>query len=441
MEHIARAIFDAGVNSVRAYESTMASFRLDGETLFVEGGGEFDLSQIENIYVLGCGKSTPGMAQAVEDLLGSRITAGAINTKDGHSEPLKIIETQEASHPIPDERGAAGTEKILELARKAGPRDLVITLISGGGSALMLAPAEGLTLEDKIGTTRALLSVGANIHEVNTVRKHLSAVKGGQLARACYPAQVINIMMSDVIGDKLESIASGPLAPDPTTFKDVDAVMREFDLWDKIPAAARDRLQAGLKGDIEETPKAGSEFLTGVHHHVCANNLRASRFAAAKAVELGYRTMILTTSCEGEAREVGKVLSALARELEATGNPIGPPACLIIGGETTVTLQGDGKGGRNQEIALAAAMDMTDLGPDTIVLSGGTDGTDGPTDAGGAWAKADTIARAEALGLDPLNFIRRSDSYHFHQELGTLLMTGPTGTNVMDLMIVIVGRP
>jgi hydroxypyruvate reductase len=387
-----------------------------------------------HIYVLGAGKAGASMAQAAERVLGKRITAGLINVKYGHTARLRRIELNECGHPVPDTAGAAGAARIAALAESAGPNDLVLCLISGGASALLPLPAEGITLEEKQATTRQLLACGANIHEMNALRKHISRIKGGQLARLAAPAAVESLLLSDVIGDNLDVIGSGPTAPDASTFADVHAIVSKYKL--QLPASVRDHLDRGLCGEIPETPKPGDPLFARVRNTVIGSNRLALDAAARTARALGYRTLILSSEIQGETRDVARMHAAIAREIVRTGRPVKPPACIITGGETTVTLRGAGLGGRNQEFALAAAIDIAGLDR-VVVFSAGTDGTDGPTDAAGAIADGRTLARKP----DAQSFLDANDSYHYFEPLGDLVKTGPTNTNVMDVRLVLVGAP
>jgi hydroxypyruvate reductase len=316
----------------------------------------------------------------------------------------------------------------------------VICLISGGASALLPAPAPPITLEEKQQVTRLLLACGATIHEINAVRKHISEVKGGQLARLAYPARVLSLLLSDVIGDPLDVIGSGPTAPDASTFADALAVLDKYGLRERVPAPVRERLERGAAGEIPETPKADDPVFQRTQNLIVGNNRTAVDAAAKIARVFGFRPLVLSTMIEGETREVARVHAAIVREILASGRPARPPVCLISGGETTVTLRGNGLGGRNQEFVLAAAIELAGL-PDVVVLSGGTDGTDGPTDAAGAIADGATLARAERIGLDARRMLAENDSYHFFEPLGDLIKTGPTNTNVMDLRLLLVGKP
>jgi len=436
MRQHALEIFQAALKAVDPIEAVLRYVKRVDDGLQISEH-RFAFKDYDRILVVGAGKAGAPMARALENLLGDRITDGVIVVKEGHGMQLGHVRIHEASHPVPDERGIKGAEEILALVKDAGERDLVLCLISGGGSALLVAPAEGVTLEDKQEVTRLLLACGADIHEINTIRKHLSRAKGGGLARFAYPAAVVSLILSDVIGDDLNVIASGPAVPDTSTFADTRQVLEKYDIWDRVPAAVQSRIDQGLKGDIKDTPKAGDAVFERCYSELVGTNLQALKAAGLKSEELGYRTLILSSTVEGEAREVAKVLTAIAKEVRDSGNPLSAPACILCGGETTVTIQGDGKGGRNQEFVLASAL-VIDGGENVVVLAGGTDGNDGPTDAAGAMADGSTLVRARAKGLDPLDFLRRNDSYHFFQTLEDLVMTGPTRTNVMDVYMLLV---
>jgi len=432
----ALSIFHSALAAVDPEEAIRRHLRLEAGTLSI-GDRCYELNACERILVIGAGKAVAPMAKAIEDLLGDRITAGVLVVKDGHGLPLKKIRIQEAGHPVPDERGVAGTLEILKLLEGAGKRDLVICLISGGGSALLIAPSEGISLADKQAATRDLLACGATIHEINTIRKHLSRAKGGQLARAAHPATVLSLILSDVVGDDLDVIGSGPTVPDHSVFQDAIEILQRYEIWERTPASVRDRLSQGARGSITETPKPGDPAFQCSAQVLVGSCLRALDAAADTAARLGYPPLILSSKIEGEAREVAKAFAAMGREILDSHHPLKPPACLLMGGETTVTLQGEGRGGRNQEFVLAGAIAID--GTDQIVfLAGGTDGTDGPTDAAGALADGRTIARAGALGMNPFTFLKRSDSYHFFQPLDDLIITGPTRTNVMDVYLILV---
>jgi hydroxypyruvate reductase len=392
-----------------------------------------DAKPYRNIFVIGAGKASAQMARAIERLLGARITGGEINVKDGHAAALRRIQINECGHPVPDQRGVAGARRIAKIAEQAGPDDLIVCLISGGASALLPLPAPPISLAEKQKTTRLLLNCGASIHEINCVRKHISRIKGGQLARLAYPATLLTLILSDVIGDDLDVIGSGPTVPDRSTFADARAIFEKYRIWNKLPSAVRVRVSSAAG----ETPKPGDKIFERTRNVIVGSNALAVNAAALEARRLGFHTLVLSTFLEGESREVARVHAAIAKEIQASGRPVHAPACVISGGETTVTVRGPGLGGRNQEFALAAALDIAGL-RDAVILSGGTDGTDGPTDATGAISDGTTVARAQALGLSAAAFLRNNDSYHFLEATGDLIKTGPTGTNVADIQLILV---
>jgi len=433
----ARKIFDAAVQAVDPAEAVRRHLVREGNTLRF-GGERLDLSAMRRVVVVGLGKAGATMTTAVEEILGDRIDRGVVVTKYGHLLPTKQVRLHEAGHPVPDAAGMAGAQAILDCLQGLTAEDLVLVLISGGGSALTPAPVAGITLEEKQALTKALLACGADIREMNTLRKHISRVKGGQLARAAMPARVVTLILSDIVGDPLDAIASGPTVPDPTSYADALAILDKYGIRAAIPASIRGHLEAGAAGRQPETPKPGDPAFVKVSNVMVASNIQALRAAEAEARRLGLTPLILSSFIEGETRDVARMHAALALEVRASGLPLPPPVCFITGGETTVTLKGKGKGGRNQEFALAAAFDLAGL-PAAVVLSGGTDGTDGPTDAAGAVADGETVARARALGLNPRASLENNDAYHFFEKLGDLLMTGPTGTNVMDVRLVLIG--
>ena len=381
------------------------------------------------VVVLGCGKASGAMARAAEDVLDDRIGDGFVVVKDGYTAPLRRIRLAEAGHPVPDVRGLAASARLLELAARAHEDDLVLFLVSGGGSALAPAPTPPVTLEEKQRVTRLLLAAGAPITELNAVRKHLSRFKGGRLARAAWPATVVTLALSDVIGDPLDVIASGPTAPDPTTFATAIEVLERRGVRDRVPASVRALLDAGVRGEIEETPKPGDRIFGRVRNLVIGNNALITDAAMGTAERLGYRTHFLGREIQGEAREVAQELVARARRLE-------PPACLIAGGETTVTVKGRGAGGRCQEFALAAALAMRP-GDRVTALAAGTDGTDGPTEAAGAIVDGESLERGRGAGVDPARALEDNDAHRFLQTSGDLLVSGPTNTNLLDLYLLL----
>ena len=397
----------------------------------------FDLRKTKNIYVIGGGKASGTMAVAVEKLLNKRITEGFVNVPHGSTKDTRIVMLHEASHPTPDESGVEGTRRMLTIAEKAEKDDLVICLISGGGSSLMPLPRNGISISDKREVTDTLLKSGAAINEINTLRKHISEFKGGWLAKKVYPATILNLVLSDVLGDPLDFIASGPTVPDSTTFGDAVHVLEKYNLWNKVPASVRKVLSDGEKGAIPETPKADDEAFRKVYNVVIGNCRYASLAAFSALKSAGLNTLLLTSLLEGEARHIGTVLASIAREIRASGNPIKKPAAIVAGGETTVSVVGKGKGGRNQEIALAAAMKLGGL-DGVVVASLSTDGIDGPTDAAGAIADGKTLSHAEKLGLSAEKFLADNDSYNYFSKLNNLIFTGPTGTNVNDVSVIVV---
>jgi len=418
--------------------------RLEGEHLQIATETEtltLDLRTFDRILVFGAGKASARMALGLEALLGDRLAGGVVVVKTGHGESLARIRLLEASHPVPDATSIEAAKALLALGDRADERTLFLGLTSGGGSALLCAPQAGLSLEDKQATTRLLLGCGASIREVNCVRKHLSAIKGGRLAAALAPGTVVNLILSDVIGDDLSAIASGITAPDPTFHAEALDLLARYNVLERIPAGVRQLLELGRQDAARETPKPGDPLFSRTHNLVIGSNHQAVLAAQAKAQELGYGTLVLTTRLEGEAREAGRFLMALAEDVRDRQLPLGAPACLLCGGETTVTLRGSGKGGRNQELALAALAHF-EREPERMrgitLLSAGTDGTDGPTDAAGAFACSGLLARARAQGLTASACLARNDAYPFFDQLGGLLRTGPTHTNVCDLQVVLI---
>ena len=378
------------------------------------------------------------MAQVVEEICGKHISSGLVVTKHGHGLPLDKIQLVEAGHPIPDATGVQGVHDMREMLSGLTRNDIVLSLISGGGSALWPSPAEGITLEEKQDVTQLLLKAGATIQELNGVRKHLSGIKGGQLARWASPARVISLIMSDVIGDPLDFIASGPTAPDTTSFWDAMSTIQKYGV--NPPKAILQRLKAGTAGQIPENPKPGDPIFERVDNLIIANNRLLVDAASKKAKELGFNTMILGTELEGEAKDVARVFTAIGNEVVRSGNPIPGPACVLAAGETTVAVRGDGIGGRNQEMALAWAISMAlrSAGPDICFASVATDGTDGPTNAAGGLVDPLTCSRAIRMGLEPFKFLQENDAYHFLEATGDLIITGPTQTNLMDIQILLV---
>lgn len=427
-------IFRAALNAADPRAAVRRTLRREGGRLSV-GARTYDLAQIRRVFVVGFGKASGAMGQAVEEVLGDRIESGWISVKYGHGAPLRKIHLHEAGHPLPDDNSLLGARRILELLDQTGTDDLVICLISGGGSAILELPVAGVSLEDLRTLTDVLLRSGATINQVNTLRKHISQVKGGQLARRSR-APIVSLILSDVIGSPLDTIASGPTAPDATTFADALRIVEQRGVRAQLPASIVRHLERGGR-EIPDTPKVGDTAFERVQNVVIADNSIACEAALRAARDRGFNALLLSTYVQGEAREVAKVLAAIAKEIAASEHPVARPACVVAGGETTVTVRGDGKGGRNQELALAAAIELTDM-EDVLILSAGTDGTDGPTDAAGAIADGSTLKRAAEKGLDVRLFLARNDAYHLFEPLGDLITTGPTNTNVNDVMLVLV---
>lgn len=431
---IARRCFEAGVAAVLPDRLIRENVVLRGGTLTV-GGLTFDLSACRRILAVGAGKASGLMAQALEEALGGRIDAGAVVVKYGHAAPCRRIRILEAAHPYPDEAGLEATRAIRRLCEEAGEGDLVLGLWSGGGSALLADAPAGATLDEVMRLSKALVTSGAEIGEINAVRKHLSGVKGGQLARLAFPAQVVSLMLSDVVGDPLDVIASGPTVADPTTFADARAVLKKYGLEADAPAALLKVLKDGEAGRIPETPKAGDSALARTVNRLIGCNRIALEAAAREAQALGFEARVVTDRLEGDTATAAAQIVEQAREQQARG--CGKAACLLFGGETTLRVTGDGLGGRNQHLALEAARLLRGSSGITL-LAAGTDGTDGPTDAAGAVADGATCARAAARGLDAEDHLRRFDAYPYFQAAGGHVKTGPTRTNVMDMVIALV---
>ena len=429
-------IFYQALKAVQPGAAIKRYCKFDGKTLFI-GHRSYQLNQYKNLYVLGAGKATASMAAAIEDMIDEKITGGIITVKFDYAVDLKHISLIEAGHPVPDENGIRGASAILNLAENVEEDDLVLCLISGGGSALLPFPYNGITLKDKQDIIKILLSCGATIHEINTIRKHISKIKGGRLAKAVYPATLVTLILSDVVGDDIDVIASGPTVPDSSSFYDCKNIFRRYDIIDKIPKNILNHIEYGISGEIDETPKPLDPVFERTYNLIIGSNAESLISAKEKAENLGYNVLILSSMIEGETRFIAQVHGAIAREIIKTGNPLPLPACILSGGETTVTISGNGLGGRNQEFALSASIDISGK-KNIVILSAGTDGIDGPTDAAGAFSDTFTLKRAEKMGLDPYRFLSNNDSYHFFQSLGDLFITGPTNTNVMDLRIVLV---
>ena len=430
-------IFNSALSAADPYNAVKRAIRIEGDQLLA-GEEAYDLRNYERVLAVGAGKGTALMAQAVEDVFGDRIDDGVIIVKYGHTRPLNRIREIEASHPLPDEAGVKGTEEIIETLKDVDEKTLIICLLSGGGSALLVSPAEGISLKDKQVTTDLLLKSGASIEELNGVRKHLSRIKGGRLASIAYPATVITLILSDVIGDRLDVIASGPTVPDRSTFMDTVKVIEKYNLVKKLPNNVLSMLLDGMAGKLPDTPKAGEDCFKKGSPVIVGSIRQAINAARNAANKLGFDTEMVTDKLQGEAREAAVYLADLAKMVRSSRKG-GKPMCLLSGGETTVNVKGSGKGGRNQELALAFALEIEGVDGITM-LSAGTDGTDGPTDATGAIVDGETIHFARKLGVNPEKYLENNDSYNFFKKIdeGHHLITGPTGTNVMDVQIIMV---
>jgi hydroxypyruvate reductase len=449
LEHI----FRDALHSVDPKRLIGECMRLEGERLFITTPGEsfsIDLQDYEKIVVLGAGKATAAMAKAVEEILVGLITDGIISVKYGHTEQLGSIETIEAGHPVPDANGVKAAERITQIARDADRRTLILYLISGGGSALLSSPVTctvksqtiSLSLNDLQETTKVLLASGATIGEVNCIRKHLSSIKGGKLAVLGYPALQVSLILSDVIGDRLDSIASGLTVYDHTTYVDAMDILRKYGIMEQVPKNVLSILEAGSLGLVPETPKAGNEIFQKVSNVIIGNNYSALQAARKKALNLGYNTLVLSSQVIGEAKEVAKVFAGIALDVRRAGIPVQPPACVIWGGETTVTLLGSGRGGRNQEFALSFLIELKERygheNSNIHMLAASTDGNDGPTDAAGAYVLPEVLKKSGEMSLDAPEYLQNNDSNCFFERVDALFRTGPTNTNVCDIQVVIV---
>jgi hydroxypyruvate reductase len=428
--HDAKTIFEAALEASDPALAISRHVRLERETLWA-GQQPYDLSQHGKVYAIGAGKAAAKMALALEELLGKNLAGGLVIVKRGYTVRLRTLEIVEAGHPIPDQAGVDATKSIIELLTHAGEKDLVICLVSGGASTLLCCPADGLSLQDKQKTTQVLLSCGARIQEVNAIRKHISKVKGGRLAELARPATILCL-----IGDPIDHIGSGPTAPDSSSFSDCLSVTDRYGIATMIPEAVKKLFEKGAAGDIAETLKAGAPVFHKVQNLLVGNNRSALSAAKERAEALGYQSVMLSSAMEGEARKVAIDHAAMAKNLRLDRTGVRRPVCILSGGETTVTIQGGGLGGRNQEFALAAAIELDGV-KGVVVLSGATDGTDGPTDAAGGIVDGTTVRRAREKGLDAREYLQRNDSHHLLKAVDDLLMTGPTLTNVMDVQLVL----
>jgi glycerate 2-kinase len=433
---IALQSLEIALKAVEPKKLMRSKLFLDGSCLKVDGY-RFDLDGFKHIYVVGGGKASAAMAEALEKLLCERITEGIINVPYGTKQKTRIVKLNQAGHPIPDEAGEKGTRHMMELAKKAKTADLLICLVSGGGSSLMPLPRKGVSLKDKQELTDTLLKSGASIGEINVVRKHLSAFKGGWLAKKAYPATVLNLVLSDVTGDPLDSIASGPTVADSSTFVDAIKVLEKYCLWNNAASSIRKVLCDGDNGLLKETPKPGDLAFKKIYNVIIGNNRYACSAAAEFLRSEGLKTRLIDPPLEGEAKIAGEALAVRAKRVAASKKPNRKPAGLVLGGETTVKVFGKGKGGRNQELALSAALKLKNV-EGCVIASLSTDGVDGPTDAAGAIIDGCALQRAKKLGLNAEVFLADNDSYSFFAKLGDLIKTGATGTNVNDITVIVI---
>ena len=434
-KQIAEQIFLAGIESVLPERLIINKMEIKDNCLII-GQLTFRLNEIEKIYVIGAGKASATMGAEVEKILGNRITEGHIVVKYGHSCKLNHIKISEAGHPLPDSNGFKATEQILKIADKATKNDLVICLLSGGGSALLADFPDEASPEEMIETTDLLVNSGACINELNAVRKHLSKVKGGQLARVVYPATLVNLILSDVPGDPLDVIASGPSVPDPTTFDQALSVLEKFKLTRSVSPGILKYLNEGAAGNKQETPKQGDPLFENVHNLLIGNNMMALEAAKQKALEFNINSVIITDQLQGDTSSVSEYLVETALKFKDDENEV-KPVCLLFGGETTVNMTGKGAGGRNQHLSLLIGILLNNHQGITI-LCAGTDGTDGPTNAAGAVVDSGTFPDAKSKNIDPVKYLRDFDSFHFFKKAGGHIITGPTMTNVMDIIVVLI---
>jgi glycerate-2-kinase len=436
LKNSANQVIQAALAAVDPYQLIQEQVVRNGDVLIISDRVKVDLSDYDRIILCGAGKGAAPISKAMEELLGDNLESGDIIVKYDHLAELKKVNIHEAAHPVPDGNGLKSTETLLNNLNNLTERDCVFVLLTGGGSALLESLPEEITLDDLQKLSSVLLQCSATIHEINCIRKHISLIKGGQLARKVYPAHCITLALSDVVGDDLSVIASGPTNPDPSTYLDALAILEKYEVTNHIPAVILNHLQVGVEGTIPETPKQGDKEFEKVTNIVIGNNRLALNKAKEKAESLGFNTLILTSMLEGEAKEVAKVVASIIKEIQTTETPIKKPACILLGGESTVKIQGQGKGGRNQELALAVA--LTDIEEPYVCVSIGSDGSDGPTDAAGAMVDHTTLKRGESEGLNALEFLKENDAYNYFTPIGDLIITGPTGTNVMDVVFALV---
>jgi hydroxypyruvate reductase/glycerate 2-kinase len=432
----ATSILTDAISAVDPSACVRRAIKKKGTCIFINDR-RYDLSLYRNVYSIAFGKAAISMSNAIEDILGDSLKDGIAITKHGFAGSLKKMKVYEAGHPMPDDYSVDAGKMVREFLEDTGEDDLIFFLISGGGSALVTLPRKGISIIDIVKMTDGLMRTGATIDELNTVRKHLCSIKGGGLAKMTYPSESVSLILSDVVGDPLDVIASGPTVPDRSTFAEFSDIVKRYDI--KVSPAVAGLLEDGLEGVIEETPKHGEPVFERTSHYLIGNNALALQEAEKKASELGYNTMVLSSSIVGEAKEVAKVFAAIAREERSRETPMPLPACILAGGETTVTMKGKGIGGRCQEMALSFGIEVSGL-EGVLLLAAGTDGNDGTTDSAGAFADGDTLQNGKDLQMDARNDLYNNNSNAYFRETGGLIFTGPTGTNVMDIYMILVDR-
>lgn len=436
MRDDAYLILSEAINAVDPQACIYHNVRKEDQRLIIQNR-TYNISDYGHVYAIAFGKASISMSMAIESIMGTSLSGGIAITKQGAAESLSIMDVFETGHPTPDAGSINAGRMIYEFLDKTGPEDLIIFLISGGGSSLVTYPRKGISVTDITKITVSLMRAGATINELNTVRKHLCLIKGGGLAKIVYPSESVSLILSDVVGDPLDVIASGPTVPDTSTFADFSEIVRRYNIV--LSPAVEGLLEDGLEGVIEETPKFGDKVFEKASTYLIGTNALALAEAKNRAGKLGYNTMLLTSSVVGEAKEIARVFAAIAREERLREEPLPLPACILAGGETTVTIRGKGIGGRCQEMALAFGIEVSGL-ENVLLLAAGTDGNDGPTESAGAFGDGYTVQRGLDLQLDPYGELSDNNSYMYFKNTGDLIVTGPTGTNVMDIYIILVDR-
>ena len=433
----ALSILRSGVKAASPENAIRRALSLEDKVLSV-GAKQYDLNTLRGIVLLGGGKASRGMALTLWRLLGDRVREGFLSVPYGQGGIFENLHILEASHPLPDERGLDNTRRIIHSAENIPEGHLVIFLVSGGASSLLVAPPDGVTLKEVAALNRELLVCGADVREMNRVRRHVCDVKGGKLAQKVHPAPFITLIISDVPGDDPSDVGSGPTVPDPTTYLDAQRVMDKYGLGGRISPSIVDHIRKGVEGRLAENPKDTDAVFSSSESLVIADNTDAVRAACARAERLGYRVLPVAGPVTGDTKAQAALHAEMARRILRGDGPVDPPACVVSGGETTLKIKGGGRGGRNQEFCLHATSEISGL--PIVFLSADTDGSDGSTDAAGAICDGQTQRRARAERMSPANYLKNNDSYRFFQRLGDLVKTGPTGTNVMDVHILMVAE-